>query len=58
MQELYLNSLGKGIPEIMIRQVGVYMEACVWCLLECKHENSVVLTVQEGDIENCKCYNR
>lgn len=44
-----MDSLDRGIPAITSRQAGVHMEACVWCLLECGHENGVTLIVQEDE---------
>lgn len=49
LPELHLDSLDRGIPAITARQAGVHMEACVWCLLECGHENGVTLTVREDE---------
>lgn len=47
--ELHLDSLDRGIPAITPRQAGVHMEACVWCLLECGHQNGVLLTVRKDE---------
>jgi hypothetical protein len=49
LSKLHLDSLDRGIPALTSRQAGVHMEACVWCLLECGHQNGVTLTVLEGE---------
>jgi hypothetical protein len=41
--ELRLDTLESGIPALTSRRAGVHMEACIWCLLECGHNNGVSL---------------
>ena len=47
--QLNLDSLTSGIPALTEKKAGVHMEACIWCLAECKHLNGVELIV---DSEN------
>lgn len=51
--ELKLDSLTSGIPALTAKKAGVHMEACIWCLAECKHSNGVELVVN-SDISNTK----
>ena len=50
VSELHLHTLGSGIPALASNKAGQRMEACVWCLLECKHSNGVSMIVTENKI--------
>ncbi|MDM8521221.1 hypothetical protein QUF64_14340 [Anaerolineales bacterium HSG6] len=52
MIKLQLDTLESGIPALTSKRAGVHMEACVWCLLECGHNNQVTLKVTEQQKKN------
>jgi hypothetical protein len=51
--ELRLDTLDAGIPALTPKRAGVHMEACVWCLKECGHENGTELKVIDDQNEPC-----
>lgn len=53
MIELRLETLDSGIPALTPKRAGVHMEACVWCLKECGHDNGVKLKAVEEQVGSC-----
>lgn len=56
MNELDLDTLHTGIPALTPIRAGFHREACVWCLLECGHYNSVKMKVIEKPSSNLSSY--
>ena len=45
ISELHLDTLSSGIPALSSGKASQCMEVCVWCLLECQHNNGVTMIV-------------
>ena len=41
---LVLESLGSGIPTLTKIKASMLKEACIWCLLNCEHDNGVKIS--------------
>jgi hypothetical protein len=51
ISRLHLDTLSSGIPALPSKKAGQRMEACVWCLLECQHDNGVIMIVTENKVD-------